>query len=272
VEALEERGRALGRPFVDTIKGSRHPNMKELRSRGETIRVLFAFDPCRSAILLIGGDRWDRWSEWYAEMIPMADRLLRRALGLAGGRRALMSERRNFRTLRERLEKRLEADPAARERFETERQAMRDALSLSAIREQAGVTQVELAGVLHVTQANISQLERKQDLYLSTLSRYVEALGGRLELQAVFPDRTLRVWVGEGRRRRREAPARPTRILLPDREVDRAVPVVARQSAVADTDQPARPPGYEPLADGGSTSLIKSQRNADLSSSVFGSR
>jgi DNA-binding transcriptional regulator YiaG len=109
-----------------------------------------------------------------------------------------MTERRNFRTLRERLEKRLEADPEARERFETERQAMHDALSLSAIREQAGVTQVELAEVLHVTQANISQLERKQDLYLSTLSRYVEALGGRLELQAVFPDRTLRVWVGEG--------------------------------------------------------------------------
>jgi hypothetical protein len=49
--------------------------MKELRPRGETIRVLFAFDPRRSAILLLGGDKRDRWSEWYAEMIPVADRL-----------------------------------------------------------------------------------------------------------------------------------------------------------------------------------------------------
>jgi DNA-binding XRE family transcriptional regulator len=109
-----------------------------------------------------------------------------------------MTGRRNFRTIREGLEKRLQADPEARERYETERQAMRDALTLSAVREQAGVTQVELARALHVTQANISQLERKQDLYLSTLSRYVEALGGHLELRAVFPDRTLNVWIGEG--------------------------------------------------------------------------
>jgi hypothetical protein len=75
VEALEERGPALGRPFVDTVKGSRLPNMKELRFRGESIRVLFAFDPRRSAILLLGGDKRDRWSEWDAEMIPLADHL-----------------------------------------------------------------------------------------------------------------------------------------------------------------------------------------------------
>jgi hypothetical protein len=75
VEALEDRGPALGRPFVDTVKGSRHPNMKELRPRGETIRILFALDRRRAAILLIGGDKRDRWSNWYAEMIPLADHL-----------------------------------------------------------------------------------------------------------------------------------------------------------------------------------------------------
>jgi hypothetical protein len=47
-----------------------------------------------------------------------------------------MTERSNFRTLRERLEKRLEADPEARERYETARQTMRIALSLSALRDQ----------------------------------------------------------------------------------------------------------------------------------------
>lgn len=60
---------------MDTIKGSRHPNMKELRPLGGYIRVLFAFDPRRSAILLTGGDKTGRWEEWYEEAIPEADRL-----------------------------------------------------------------------------------------------------------------------------------------------------------------------------------------------------
>jgi hypothetical protein len=75
VEVLQERGPGLGRPFVDTVKGSRHANMKELRPRGGFIRILFAFDPRRMAILLLGGDKRDRWSSWYEEMIPVADRL-----------------------------------------------------------------------------------------------------------------------------------------------------------------------------------------------------
>ena len=49
--------------------------MKELTPLGTNIRVLFAFDPRRKAILLIGGDKSDRWSEFYEEMIPVADDL-----------------------------------------------------------------------------------------------------------------------------------------------------------------------------------------------------
>jgi hypothetical protein len=75
VDVLEDRGPGLGRPLVDTIKGSRHPNMKELRPPAGNIRVLFAFDPRRMAILLIGGDKTDRWQEWYRIMIPVADDL-----------------------------------------------------------------------------------------------------------------------------------------------------------------------------------------------------
>ncbi len=75
VELLEQGGPALGRPLVDTLKGSRHPNMKELRPRGGHIRVLFAFDPRRMAILLLGGDKSQRWGSWYAEAIPAADAL-----------------------------------------------------------------------------------------------------------------------------------------------------------------------------------------------------
>jgi len=55
VQELAERGPALGRPWVDTITVSRHLNLKELRRRGGHLRILFAFDPHRAAILLIEG-------------------------------------------------------------------------------------------------------------------------------------------------------------------------------------------------------------------------
>jgi|ERR1035441_2987611 hypothetical protein len=75
VEILEEAGPALGRPLVDTLEGSRLPNMKELRPRGGHLRVLFAFDPRRVAILLLGGDKSGRWTAWYVEAVPVAERL-----------------------------------------------------------------------------------------------------------------------------------------------------------------------------------------------------
>lgn len=49
--------------------------MKELRPLGGNIRILFAFDPRRTAILLLGGDKPHRWAEWYEQMTPVADRL-----------------------------------------------------------------------------------------------------------------------------------------------------------------------------------------------------
>jgi hypothetical protein len=57
VEKLEERGPALPRPLADSVEGSRHSNMKELRPLGTNIRVLFALDPRRMAILLIAATR-----------------------------------------------------------------------------------------------------------------------------------------------------------------------------------------------------------------------
>lgn len=75
VEVLEERGPGLGRPHVDSISNSRHSNMKELRPRGGQLRILFAFDPRRMAILLLGGDKTHRWNAWYDEVIPEADAL-----------------------------------------------------------------------------------------------------------------------------------------------------------------------------------------------------
>ncbi len=76
VELLIALGPHLSRPHADTVKGSRHSNMKELRTqhRGRPLRTFFAFDPRRRAILLIGGDKTGD-SRFYERMIPEADRL-----------------------------------------------------------------------------------------------------------------------------------------------------------------------------------------------------
>ena len=84
-DELERRGPALGRPFVDSVKGSRHHNMKELRSIGGHLRALFAFDPRRHAIVLLGGDKAGDWRGWYARNIPIADNLYHRHLRSLGG-------------------------------------------------------------------------------------------------------------------------------------------------------------------------------------------
>jgi hypothetical protein len=76
VELLRNLGPALPRPYADTVKGSRHPNMKELRtqSKGRPLRTLFAFDPRRCAILLIGGDKTGD-ERFYERSVPIADKL-----------------------------------------------------------------------------------------------------------------------------------------------------------------------------------------------------
>ncbi|MFI6168179.1 type II toxin-antitoxin system RelE/ParE family toxin [Nocardia sp. NPDC051052] len=75
---LERTGPAQGRPLVDSIAGSRIANMKELRpgSAGNSeIRILFVFDPWRSAIMLVAGDKSGAWQRWYRDAIPRAERL-----------------------------------------------------------------------------------------------------------------------------------------------------------------------------------------------------
>ena len=76
VQLLEEFGPGLGRPHCDTIQGAKHSNMKELRTqyRGRPLRTFFAFDPRRTAILLIGGDKTGD-KRFYERMIPLAEQL-----------------------------------------------------------------------------------------------------------------------------------------------------------------------------------------------------
>lgn len=73
---LEEFGPELGRPYVDTLRGSKHSNMKELRFTADdgVWRVAFAFDPDRAAILLAAGDKSESSERrFYERLIQVAD-------------------------------------------------------------------------------------------------------------------------------------------------------------------------------------------------------
>lgn len=76
VRLLEARGPSLGFPHSSGINGSRHKHMRELRTQqgGKPLRTLYAFEPRRSAILLIGGDKTGD-ERWYDTHIPVADQL-----------------------------------------------------------------------------------------------------------------------------------------------------------------------------------------------------
>ena len=82
VELLERDGPQQVAPYVKRIKHSRLHNLKELRCNEEgSLRILFAFDPRRFCLLLLGGDKTGHWKEWYAENIPAAEALYDQYLG-----------------------------------------------------------------------------------------------------------------------------------------------------------------------------------------------
>lgn len=182
VRLLRYRGPSQGRPMVDTIKQSRHKNMKELRLGTDgAIRILFAFDPRRHAILLIGGDKAGRWNDWYNEFIPIADDLYDEHLEAL---RKVMSGHKPFSN----LTKDIERDPVRMQRVRDMTRAYLDAERLMELRSHRNLTQREVADALGVSQANVSRIEHEDDVYLSTLRAYIEALGGELEITARFPD------------------------------------------------------------------------------------
>lgn len=99
----------------------------------------------------------------------------------------------------DKLRKQIDADPARRANVEEHKTAM-----LSELRRKLDLTQAIVADRLDVTQENISHIERGEaDVRLSTLSRYVEALGGHLEIQAAFPEETVALSVGTAATMRR---------------------------------------------------------------------
>jgi transcriptional regulator with XRE-family HTH domain len=87
-----------------------------------------------------------------------------------------------WREVRKRLD--LDEQAVARERLR---------LRLAILREQQGKSQVELAELLGTSQPNVSQLERSEDLQLSSIARYIHALGGQLQVNAVVGNTTYRL-------------------------------------------------------------------------------
>jgi DNA-binding XRE family transcriptional regulator len=79
-------------------------------------------------------------------------------------------------------------NPAARARVDARVRATLATLPLNEIRKAIGLTQVELAESLEVGQGSVSKIEHQADMYISTLRKYVNALGGELHLTAEFPD------------------------------------------------------------------------------------
>lgn len=90
-----------------------------------------------------------------------------------------------------RLSDQLRATPEGRAAVARQGAIVRDMLALHKLREARGVTQVELAQAWDTSQTNVSRVEHERDVYLSTLRAYIEALGGQLEVRAVFPDQTI---------------------------------------------------------------------------------
>ncbi len=86
------------------------------------------------------------------------------------------------------LRDQIRSDPERSARVDEMKQAMYTALRLAELRESREATQQQVAHELSVSQANISRIEHESDIYLSTLRNYVEALGGQIEIAAVFGD------------------------------------------------------------------------------------
>ncbi len=215
LKALATEGPRLGRPYCDTLQGSRVKNLKELRVQvgGDPFRVLFAFDSERCAVLLLGGNkRGDkRWYDTHisprprccstpgkssaAASVPPAPHRInarddRDHLNLTDTTEPYRLPRSLAMPKMSYLDRKLTRLPADRRaKVDEMAEQIVEANRLARLREDMGLTQHDMADRLSVKQAAVSQIERRGDIRLSTLRRYVLALGGRLEVRVKIPRR-----------------------------------------------------------------------------------
>jgi DNA-binding transcriptional regulator YiaG len=99
---------------------------------------------------------------------------------------------RKFSELRDKM------SPESQARSNAKLRLLKEEMALTELREARNMTQVNLARVLNVNQAAISKLERRTDMYISTLAEFIRAMGGTLEIRATFPEGTVRIEQFEG--------------------------------------------------------------------------
>jgi DNA-binding transcriptional regulator YiaG len=98
-----------------------------------------------------------------------------------------MAKARNFNELRAKM------SPEARARSEAMAREALANMSLDQLRAARELTQEHLASLLRIKQASVSKMERRADMYIGTLAKFIEAMGGQLEIRAIFPDGAVRI-------------------------------------------------------------------------------
>ncbi len=98
-----------------------------------------------------------------------------------------MTQRKPFQTLRDRM------TPKQRANAELKAAAMREDMTLAELRQARLLTQESLGETLHVGQTSIAKMEKRADMYVSNLRRFIHAMGGELEIVARFPDGTVKI-------------------------------------------------------------------------------
>lgn len=184
---LAEFGPRLGRPYVDTLKGSKHANMKEMRfsaADGEW-HAAFAFDPERNGIVMIAGDKSGSGHKRFdKQLIAKADSRFsdhpENLKSLKKGDPMGRSIDQDIASLPHDQQDQIEA------RFHELQQEVE---GLRELRQIAGKAQEDVATALNIRQPSVSKIENQADMYLSTLRSYVEAIGGKLELTVKLPAR-----------------------------------------------------------------------------------
>jgi predicted XRE-type DNA-binding protein len=83
--------------------------------------------------------------------------------------------------------------PERQARIEQMTEELREEMSLAQLRTARQLSQAALGEMLHVEQPAVAKLEKRTDMYVSTLRRFIEAMGGELEIVARFPDRAVRI-------------------------------------------------------------------------------
>jgi hypothetical protein len=83
--------------------------------------------------------------------------------------------------------------PERREANRLAAEQMMAEMPLEELRKARNITQTHLASLLQITQASVSKMEKRTDMYVSTLRSFVRAMGGELEIRAIFPDGTVKI-------------------------------------------------------------------------------